>query len=339
MTRPLPLVSILTALSLGAVVSTVAADTKPPESSPSGLAAFWDMLKNADGSSDVTAVWSTTYNGYKRTRLPDGSFRPESYAFGEGGYGASPVAGEPAEDMKFMTIVRTIAGPLAGQGYVPTKGRDETDLLIMVYWGVTNTETSVSNGYNPVAADLSTSAPAISANPMSSAGGGSSAPSGPTDNSAFDMMIAFQNEERDRLNDYNARLLGYYAEYSRTAGNYMLRDQHSELVSDLEDPRYYVVLLAFDFKKILTEKRRVLLWTTRYSIRERNNDFEHDLAAMTRRASQFFGRDSHGLKRDVPFRGGNVELGDLKVVGFDSVEVRKLSGPEDDKNKPDSSKH
>jgi len=34
----------------------------------------------------ITAVSSKAFNGYTRTRLPDGSFKPETYAFGNGGF-------------------------------------------------------------------------------------------------------------------------------------------------------------------------------------------------------------------------------------------------------------
>ena len=39
----------------------------------------------ADGSDGITAVASKTSGDYKRARLPDGSYQPEFYSFGEGG--------------------------------------------------------------------------------------------------------------------------------------------------------------------------------------------------------------------------------------------------------------
>src|ERR1017187_2954027 len=39
----------------------------------------------AEGIEGVTAVASRVSKGYVRTRLPDGSFQPEEYAFGNGG--------------------------------------------------------------------------------------------------------------------------------------------------------------------------------------------------------------------------------------------------------------
>jgi hypothetical protein len=39
--------------------------------------------------------------------------------------------------MDFMDIARTIAVPLAGQGYLPTADPKTTNLLLVVYWGTT----------------------------------------------------------------------------------------------------------------------------------------------------------------------------------------------------------
>jgi hypothetical protein len=88
------------------------------------------------------------------------------------------------------------------------------------------------------------------------------------------------------------------------------------LIDDVEDDRYFVVLMAYDFQLLWKEKKHKLLWETRFSIRQRRNAFDQQLAAMAQYASRYFGQDSHGLIRQ-PIPEGQVILGELKVVGVD----------------------
>jgi len=39
-----------------------------------------------------------------------------------------------------------------------------------------------------------------------------------------------------------------------------LRFRRRELIDDIEDDRYFVVLLAYDFQQLWKQKKRVLLW-------------------------------------------------------------------------------
>ena len=72
--------------------------------------------------------------------------------------------------------------------------------------------------------------------------------------------------------------------------------------------------MAYDFQKIWKQKKRELLWETRFSIRQRGHDFDQQLTAMAQQASKYFGKDSHGLVREnLP--EGRVELGELKTLG------------------------
>jgi hypothetical protein len=84
-------------------------------------------------------------------------------------------------------------------------------------------------------------------------------------------------------------------------------------VDEVEESRYYVVLIAYDFQLLQKHKQRKMLWQTRYSIPERRHDFSKELAAMTQSASRFFGQDSGGLVRK-PLPATNVTLGELKTI-------------------------
>lgn len=314
---------ILAAALVGATAMR-AEDPVSVVAEPGGFRTFWQGLMNADGSSDAISVSSQTYNGYKRTKLPDGRFRPETYAFGEGGYGGGTVAGQPADRVPFLKVVHTIAGPLSAQNYVPSQGAENTELMILVFWGVT--QLNGMTGYQSSTA-VGATGPSPTINQVTGE-------TGPTGNGAAGQlddasmtMIGFDNYWREETNNRNARILGYSEDYKHSDSIYGFRQIREDLRNDLEDPRYYVVLQAYDFQKARKEKRLVMLWSTRYSIRERNNDFDRDLAAMSRRAARYFGQSSHGLQRNLSFRG-TVDIGELKVIEFDTQAVREIGPPE-----------
>jgi hypothetical protein len=258
------------------------------------LTAFAGPFSLISGSEQLVAVSSKVFNGYSRARLPDGSFRQETYAFGNGGrlgedragadvVGASATGGDAGgvvrddtlDIVTFRELARTVAGPLAVQSYVPTPNADSTDLLIMVFWGRTMGSVKVLDG--PV---------------------------------------------KDMIDQRNALLLGFNSEGVFSQGfsdptNMMAnirRQVHSDVVDAIQVNRYYVILRAFDFKYAWKQRKIRLLWETRFSLSERRHDFSKELPGMTQYASQYFGQDSHGLLR-APVPEGHVEIGPVKSLG------------------------
>jgi hypothetical protein len=258
------------------------------------LPAFAGPFSLISGSEQMVAVSSKVFSGYVRERLPDGSLKPETYAFGNGGrlggetigadvVGASARGGDTGgvvrddtiDIVTFGELARTVAGPLAGQNYVPTPSADSTDLLIMVFWGRTMGSVKVLDG-----------------------------------------------QAKDMIDMRNAILLGFNSEGVFSQGfrdptNMMAnirRQVHSDVVDAIQVNRYYVILRAFDFRYAWKQRKIKLLWETRYSLSERHHDFEKELPGMTQYASQYFGQDSHGLLR-APVPEGRVEIGPVKSLG------------------------
>jgi TonB family protein len=230
-----------------------------------------------------TVVSAHAYQGYSRTSLPDGSFQPETYAFGNGGKWETAMVDPTIDHLSFDDIAQTIAGPLKDQNYLPAGEPDKTNLLIVLYWGTTSG---------------SAEAPGFSM-PSRAASHGN-------------IMITGAAE----LNDVrNARMLGF--DFPSAMSPFKI--DPLDLVTEIESNRYFVGLVAYDFQLLWKEKVRKVLWVTRYSIREHRNEFDRDLPAISLYASQFFGQDSHGfvVKR---IADGRVDVGPVKNV--DSVEVR-----------------
>jgi hypothetical protein len=258
---------------------------------------------DTEGAETMTAVFSGTSDDYIRTKLPDGSFQGEPYGFGRGGYYGSPTRDDTIESESFMDIARVVARPLAEKNFVPTRDPKKAKLLIMVYWGVTSgTLDPTSENFQFERVDRPKS-----------------------QNRSFDLLgpISFQGGLVDLQ---NAMILGYAGEIGQTHTrlgiiNNVKRD---DLIDDIEHNRYFVVLMAYDFQMLWKDKKRKLLWETRFSIREQGNDFRKMLPSMALYASQYFGQDSHGLvRRALP--EGNVQIGVPTTIGTDVEKPKPVS--------------
>jgi hypothetical protein len=245
-----------------------------------GLALVIQSAARADEATVITAVSSRVSDDYVRARLQNGFFAPETYAFGKGGYWGGPMHDGTIDELRFIDVARTIAGPLAAQNYLPTKDPNETKLLIMVYWGTTTGSLFYRTH------------------------------SGSIDD--------YGGETLDKLDALTAPLLGYETELAEAQRLRLtpFRFRLLDLIDEIEQNRYFVVLMAYDFQLLWKQKKHKLLWETRFSIPEQRSDFSLQLVAMARYASRYFGQDTKGLIRK-PLPEGNVKVGELKVLGIE----------------------
>lgn len=274
----------------------------------------------AEGNEDITAVSSHASADYVRARLPDGSFAPEEYSFGEGGHYGGPMHDETIDSLKFLDIARVIAVPLASQHYLPAHDPKKAKLLIMLYWGTTNTPSSIttSSGYQGYQNALQSynqlmNDPLLAHDQMMK-----NYAQGILNNGLI--QASMENKERDHLDYTNAALLGYDSEgivgteYGIGLQHTALRAFRQDLVTEIEDTRYFVVLMAYDFQMLWKTKQHKELWETRFSISQRRNNFAKVLPAMAQYASKYFGEDSRGLvRRSVPL--GEVRVGQVTSLG------------------------
>lgn len=243
---------------------------------------------------EETAVLAEVFNDYARTPSVFGGHQVETFAFANGGALLGHLRDRSVDDATFDQVVQLIRPALTRQNYIAASTPHDTDLLIFVTWGVTD-------GYlSPLEETDDPRQGSVHSDWYLAASLGDEA-----------------NRRRDSRNMNNARLLGY-----REA----LRDHrdlrawgvngtvHDDLIADLEEPRYFVILTAFDFQSAWREKRLVPLWSTRYNIAARGNQFTTALPDMSLFASRFFGRDSGGLVRRLN-PTGTVNLGELQILG------------------------
>ncbi len=281
---------------------------------------------------EITAVASVASNGYSRTRLANGNYQTETYAFGDGGHMNSTLRDPTIDSLTFMKVAQTVAVPLASQNYVPAKDPKEAHLLIMLYWGTTagTKNASSSAEYEALQANQvgSPAPPPPPPTTMSAAAASAGAQASATmaaiqrgaalqDYNSVLATVAMEDRQRDQADAQNAVLLGYDGELASRVGleGTALSRERDDLLAEVEDNRYFVVLMAYDFQTAWKDKKHKLLWVTRMSIRQRGNDFGKALPAMARYASQYFGRNTNGLIRK-PLPEGRVEVGVPRTIGI-----------------------
>ncbi len=275
------------------------------------------------------AVSSRVSADYVRTKTPAGVFEPEAFAFGEGGVWGGKMADASADKLNFKNVARTLAPVLRAQNYLPARDPAKTKLLIMVYWGMT---AGTSGASSSVAYQNLSSANqqlnlasdklkvALVNDRLSGTNDKFSAASEKDEADAIfaaAMTLAdMENRERDRADLDNAGILGYDEALYETRGRERtaLGGLRKDLIDELEDNRYFVVLMAYDFQLLNQEKKHKLLWETRFSIRERGNAFDRQLAEMSEAAARYFGQTTNGLRRhSLPTE--HVRLDEMKILG------------------------
>ena len=281
-------------------------------------------LSRAD---EIEAVSSRVSPDYARAKLPDGRYHPEPYAFAKGGFWSGNIDDKTIDKMGFMDVARIISRPLRDQGYVPAADPATTRLLVVLYWGTTIApeHASDSASYKNLSQATETLNQQWPLSQQHDRFGNSKLPP-PKDYAAwqeFDEVttavaaVQAENRIRENVDQRNAMMLGYDSWWGATSdaqNGSALEIRKQDMLNELEENRYFVVLMAYDFQLMWKQKKPKLLWETRFSVSEHHNEFDKQLEAMAAFASKYFGQDSHGLRHDlVP--EGHVEVGAVKSLG------------------------
>lgn len=294
---------------------------------PGCLAVIVVLTTNLFADNDEpVAVFTQVFNGYHRTRQSDQSFKPETYVFGEGGYLDRPGSDPSLKKMTFLHVAHAVAAPLARLNYQPSFKPEDTQLLILVFWGSTQGSgdydpsrskdqlASASAAYEALRLKTSMTPPAVTLGSPTSPGGYN--PDGNVEAARAQLdfalwQVTLQNASRDRIDDRNARILGYETALERARFiPHMMAG--SDVLTEIGRNRYVVALQAYDFRTAAKDKKMKALWTARISIDEAGNDFRSALDHMLTAAAPFLGQDG-GLRRNV-VREGRIEVGPAKVV-------------------------
>jgi len=270
-------------------------------------------LTASEKSYPRTVAFAETSSHYHRTRLPSGKYRPETYLLGEGICLDKSGSDASLNELSFPDIEDILKQALVTADYIQSPIPEETQLFIRVNWGRTQ---PFDSGLGDMARNnIAQAMNSIQLNDGNAA----------IQNSyelELEQQLALQSmvdRARAEENRYNAALLGYVTaiQHTQTLKNTFAPMYYHEqdLFNELENPRYFVILQAYDFQKLLNEKEKDLLWTTRFSIRAKGRKFDESLWAMAMSSSRVFGENTDILWRDL--KPARVEFGELDYLGIE----------------------
>jgi hypothetical protein len=241
-------------------------------------------------------VSATAVDDYTQKKFGPGAPKPETYLFFQGKFYGGVIRDRDLEHAQFSQIVQTLGQGLIQQNYLPSKDPKNADLLIVVHWGTTEVYQD----------DLATSM----ALPNNNGGA-------PT--RSLGLLQKLEQEDRQINFEMNAHLLGFGQQLSQrqaqASANHVSVDEMN-LLQNLGDERYFVILMAYDYRTMKKGVRPKLLWSTRFSMQGPGNKFTTALPIMSRVAADYFGH-STGVKSVTISRmpEGKVEVGTPTVVG------------------------
>jgi hypothetical protein len=302
-----------------------------------GLLVLASTSRADDEYSVLTSVFAKTAKDYTRQKDSDGKWKREYYTMVNGGAADGTIRDAAQARVPFVAIATVLAQHLARQGYFPATDSNKVDLLLVVNWGRTMpfADPIYRDGLNNVTAEMNTlSIKNLGAKEARAA----AAAAGQTDpsltGSVEDMeaqaaesylensmiMQNMMNRSRDQSNARAARLLGYMGDLNETDGpqRYAGGNRFADLIADIEEARYYVILSAYDFQRTVREQKQKLQWVTRMSMRAPGNSFADKAAAMIAYSASRFGQNTGGLeqKRYPQYK---VNLEDTRFLGIATV--------------------
>ncbi|MDB4384498.1 hypothetical protein N9023_01625 [Opitutaceae bacterium] len=263
----------------------------------------WNRTFHQQGSVIVDSIASPAYEAIQADRGPDDI---ETYQLMQGRFFGGQIKDRSLERIEFQEVVDTLAKSLAQRNYYPNKHLDQGDLLLIVHFGVTSVDedwedlmgiTSMEDEaalYGDVSVEEDTEI-------------------GSTELSYDPFNYTMPSSQYG--NESNASLLGFDRELRKP--NLSFNDELN-LREALEEERYLIIVMAYDFREIRANGNFNLQWSTRFSIRSPGTNFEEAHFALSRAAAPHFGTNLEDLTTVIkPWRETQVEIGEAEVVESD----------------------
>ncbi|AOS44882.1 hypothetical protein Verru16b_01951 [Lacunisphaera limnophila] len=291
-----------------------------------------------DDYSVLTSVMAKTAKDYKRVKGPDGKWEREYYTLVNGGPAEGTIRDSAQGRVPFVALATVLAQHLARQGYYPAASADQVDHLLVVNWGQTRpfADAVYRDGLDNVVDAMNMMSLKNQASLAANANAGTQTQSEMTLTGSVEDMEAeaadsylqnamiiqdMNNRARNQSNARTAHLLGYMGNINQADGPQRYAgggDLYNELIADIEEARYYIILSAYDFDRTVRQQRPKLQWVTRMSMRAPGNSFAEKAAAMIAYSSSRFGQNTSGLERKL-YPQYKVNLEDTRFLGMAST--------------------
>jgi hypothetical protein len=246
---------------------------------------------------------------FVKARALDPSKKIQTYQFMKGNTHVGLTSDPSMREIPFEGILQDLALNLQKQGFYMHKDRSQGDLLIMVHYGVTDVEISYEEmmGYN-TEEEMGLTDEVFSAG----ADGGALdfATMDTLTQASFNMGSSANGATANKNSQYyKAQLLGMERAYSDKISS----TEEYELKSMLDEERYFIVLMAYDYPSFKKGEAK-LMWSTRYSIRSLGQSFEEAIQDLNFIASDYFGKNIQGLTKQRATDDSRVEMGEIEVI-------------------------
>lgn len=264
------------------------------------------LLSPAHSASNRVAIKAEADIDFLKEREKDGTAKPMSYQMAKGKFYRGAMNDLRMDTFTFEDIVNDMAQHLRKQKFYPHQGDGTGDMLIVIHYGVTEYEESIMElmGYT--------------SEEEMGLGGDFDFEGISPDSAAMNAVndVAFNQNVVNTLSDSNKRSMGHKAKLlgmEEAFGFYTNNQDKYELMSMLDEERYFVILMAYDMASIKAKDPH-LLWTTRYSIRAIGQTFDNAIKGMNEIAGDYFGKSFKGLNLKRLQDDSKVEIGDIEVI-------------------------
>lgn len=241
----------------------------------------------------LTAAWASP-EFEERRQTPDGPARM-TYHFYEGKFHGGYTRDKSLANMSLQDIADTLARDMAEQNFHPADSVRGGDMVIVVHWGVTAVEESWADMFPDSDSDSETE----------------------FDEEGFEVATVDAEPSDIALTAEpsvasNAQLTGINKALNKKG---LLPSEREEIKSLLQEERYFIVLMAYDWQKMIAGEERELLWTCRFSLPSPGTNFNSAVPSLSRAAAPMMGTNLEDLAKTKTQLGwGKGTVGDLEVI-------------------------
>ncbi len=259
----------------------------------------------------ITSAWASPE--FVERRMGDDGPVPMTYHFAQGEFYGGAIRDKSLENYTLQDIIEIFAKDMEEQNFYPAPSTAQGDLLIVVHWGTTEIEETWDE---LLGEDLTTDTDGDF-----SEDGDNTLPSDDFD-SDFDTEL----DDRSQLSKVqeNAILTGIDKAINKEG---ISSSDYYEYMSILEEERYFVMLVGFDWQKLYNDKVKEVQFVTRFSLRSPGTNFESAIPSLSRAAIPHLGTNLDDLAKVKTQLGwGKGTVGELEVVKeVDAEELEEIT--------------
>ncbi len=262
---------------------------------------------NLFGRHVTVMVDSIATEAYQKTQANRGPDDIETYHVMQGQFFGGAIKDKSLERISFQNVVDTLAKSLAKRNYLPAKDTSQGDLLLVVHHGVTTVEEDWNDLMGITSLDDEAAANGDLA--LNDQGSLEVTPD-------YSTMPSSNYSARE-----NANLLGFSRQLRKPN---LTPSEEYDLLSDLDEERYFIIVMAYDLHALRETHKFVFQWSTRFSMRSPGTNFEEAHLALSRAGAPYFGTHLDNLAQETAkFGNTDVKIGELEVIESDVT-----TGPE-----------